>query len=105
MSAFAIKLSRKLSLYDGQGKTRVKSLTDLGEAANNIMKLAPDLKQSDPVAWQHLSDIYAMRIRLTHTYHRTNPNIVFDTVQNDLPAIERLLVSIAATASRQRSGN
>ena len=36
----------------------------------------------------------AMRIRLTHTYHRTNPNIVFDTVQRDIPVLERLLNSI-----------
>ena len=35
--------------------------------------------------------MYAMRIRLTHTYHRTNPSIVFDTVQNDLPEFEQLL--------------
>jgi uncharacterized protein with HEPN domain len=40
-----------------------------------------------------------MRIRLTHTYHRTNPNIVFDTVQSDLPELERLLDSVRAAQS------
>ena len=64
---------------DGKSQRAViKGLTDTGEAANNIMKLAPGLRQSNPNAWQHLVDVYAMRIRLTHTYHRTNPNIVFD---------------------------
>jgi uncharacterized protein with HEPN domain len=58
------------------------------------MKLAPGLRQSNPDAWQHLVDVYAMRIRLTHTYHRTNPNIVFDTVLNDLPALESQLDNI-----------
>ena len=74
---------------DGKSQRAViKGLTDTGEAANNIMKLAPGLRQSNPDAWQHLVDVYAMRIRLTHTYHRTNPNIVFETVLNDLPALE-----------------
>lgn len=82
-------------LVDGKSQRAViKGLTDIGEAANNIMKLAPALKQRDPDAWQHLEDVYAMRIRLTHTYHRVNPNIVFDTVQADLPHLERLLDSI-----------
>lgn len=86
--------------FFNDGKTQravIKGLTDIGEAANNIMKLAPELRQSNPAAWQHLYDVYAMRIRLTHTYHRTNPNIVFDTVQKDLPALEQLLKSILAT--------
>ena len=80
---------------DGKSQRAViKGLTDTGEAANNIMKLAPGLRQSNPNAWQHLVDVYAMRIRLTHTYHRTNPNIVFDTVLNDLPALESQLDNI-----------
>ena len=80
---------------DGKSQRAViKGLTDTGEAANNIMKLAPGLRQSNPDAWQHLVDVYAMRIRLTHTYHRTNPNIVFDTVLNDLPALGSQLDNI-----------
>lgn len=80
---------------DGKSQRAViKGLTDIGEAANNIMKLAPGLKQSNPDIWQHLDDVYAMRIRLTHSYHRTNPNIVFDTVQTDLPGLELLLSNI-----------
>ena len=80
---------------DGKSQRAViKGLTDTGEAANNIMKLAQSLRQSNPDAWQHLVDVYAMRTRLTHTYHRTNPNIVFDTVLTDLPALESQLDSI-----------
>ena len=88
-------LTKPEFLEDGKSQRAViKGLTDIGEAANNIMKLAPGLKQRNPDTWQHLEDVYAMRIRLTHTYHRTNPNIVFDTVQSDLPALERLLDTI-----------
>lgn len=80
---------------DGKSQRAViKGLTDIGEAANNVMKFAPDLKQRNPGVWQHLNDMYAMRIRLTHTYHRTNPSIVFETVWHDLPELEALLDSI-----------
>jgi uncharacterized protein with HEPN domain len=92
-------LTKPEFLADGKSQRAViKGLTDIGEAANNIMKLAPGLKQRNPDTWRHFEDVYAMRIRLTHTYHRTNSNIVFDTVQNDLPTLERLLDNIQATA-------
>lgn len=55
-------------MTDKTQRAVIKGLTDIGEAANNIMKLAPGLKQRNPDAWQHLDDVYAMRIRLTHTY-------------------------------------
>lgn len=80
--------------FMADGKTQravIKGLTDIGEAANNIMKIAPDLQQRAPDIWAHLSSVYAMRIRLTHSYHRTNPGVVFETVQSDLPALELLL--------------
>jgi uncharacterized protein with HEPN domain len=93
-------LSKREFLEDGKSQRAViKGLTDIGEAANTIMKLAPGLKERLPETWQHLEDVYAMRIRLTHAYHRTNPNIVFDTVQNDLPTLERLLDGVAKTVS------
>ncbi len=52
-------------MTDKTQRAVIKGLTDIGEAANNIMKLAPGLKQRNPDAWQHLDDVYAMRIRLT----------------------------------------
>ncbi len=91
-------LTKPEFLDDGKSQRAViKGLIDIGEAANNIMKPAPGLKHVNPDAWHHLDDVYAMRIRLTHTYHRTNPNIVFDTVRTDLPDLERILDSIKAT--------
>lgn len=97
-------LTKPEFLEDGKSQRAViKGLTDIGEAANSIMKLAPGLKQRNPDTWRHLEDVYAMRIRLTHTYHRTNPNIVFDTVQTDLPELERLL-DIILTAGNDAGG-
>ena len=82
---------------DGKSQRAViKSLTDIGEAANNIMALDPALQQRMPVVWQHLKEVYAMRICLTHHYHRTNPNIVFETVKSSLPELAQLLQSISS---------
>jgi uncharacterized protein with HEPN domain len=98
-------LTKPEFLADGKSQRAViKGLTDIGEAANNIMKLAPGLKQRNPDTWQHLEDVYAMRIRLTHTYHRTNSNIVFDTVQKDLPELARRLESIQAAVDSEGDG-
>ena len=98
-------LSKREFVDDGKSQRAViKGLTDIGEAANTIMKLAPGLKERDPDMWKHLEDVYAMRIRLTHTYHRTNPNIVFDTVLCDLPELERLLDGIVK-AGNDDGGN
>jgi uncharacterized protein with HEPN domain len=82
--------------HDGKSQRAViKSLTDIGEAANSIMELVPSLQQSMPEIWQHLKEVYATRIRLTHHYHRTNPNIVFETVKNSLPELEQFIQGIA----------
>jgi uncharacterized protein with HEPN domain len=89
-------LSKEEFLLDGKTQRAViKGLIDIGEASGVIMKLAPSLQQQNPEAWQHFSDVYAMRIRLTHSYHRTNPSVVFDTVLKDLPVLERVLADIS----------
>jgi uncharacterized protein with HEPN domain len=89
-------LSKEEFLLDGKTQRAViKGLTDIGEASNFIMKSAPRLQQQNPEAWQHFGDVYAMRIRLTHSYHRTNPSVVYDTVVKDLPVLERALSSVS----------
>ena len=88
-------LSEESFIGDGKSQRAViKGLIDIGEAAKNIMSINPGLEQSNPGTWQHLRRIYAMRIRLTHPYFRTNASVVFDTVNNHLPKLEALLDSI-----------
>jgi hypothetical protein len=46
------------------GKTQravIESLIVIGEAANNVMRMAPLLEQRSPAIWQHLRDAYDMR--------------------------------------------
>lgn len=71
-------------------KTRdsvVKNMVDIGEAANNIMQLAPEIEQRNPALWQHLRGAYDMRIKLTHGYRSVNDRVVWNTVIRYLPEL------------------
>jgi uncharacterized protein with HEPN domain len=84
-------------LVDGKTQRAViESLIVIGEAANIIMRVDPDLKTRVPDAWQHLRDAYDMRIVLTHEYFRVDAAVVWDTVRNDLPALDVLAESLLA---------
>jgi uncharacterized protein with HEPN domain len=62
----------------------------IGEAANHIPE---DVQEAHPEIPWHL--MRAMRNRLVHVYFSVDPDLVWDTVQNDLPplvpALETLL--------------
>ena len=89
-------LSREEYLADGKTQRAViESLIVIGEAANNLMKLAPVLEQDHPGLWQSLRDAYDMRIVLTHEYFRVDAGVVWDTVQNDLPPLDQALSRIS----------
>ena len=84
-------------LVDGKTQRAViESLIVIGEAANIILRLDPGLEARTPDAWQHLRDAYDMRIVLTHEYFRVDPNVVWDTVRNDLPTLDALVESLLA---------
>lgn len=81
------------------GKTQravIESIIVIGEAANNLMRLAPEIEQNGPLIWQHLRDVYDMRIVLTHEYFRVDAAIVWTTVKNHLPQLEKLLIAFAS---------
>lgn len=82
-------------LADGKTLRAVtKGISDIGEAANQLMVIAPWLQQANPDAWGHLKKVYAMRIVLTHGYFRTDASVVWDTVNKHLPKLEILLDGI-----------
>lgn len=85
-------------------KTRdsvIKNLIDIGEAANNIMQLEPDIERRDLALWHHLRGAYDMRIKLTHGYRSVNDRIVWNTAADYLPELARC---IAAEQSRANAG-
>lgn len=79
-------------LADGKTQRAVtKGLSDIGEAANRIMTLAPHWQQSNPAAWEQMRRVYAMRNVLAHGYFRIDAGIVWATVKHDLPMLHALL--------------
>lgn len=87
-------LTKEQFLADGKTQRAViESIIVIGEAANNVMRLDPDIEQTNPEVWQLLRDAYDMRIVLTHEYFRIDASVVWDTVKSDLPKLEALLDS------------
>ncbi len=74
----------------------IKNLVDIGEAANNIMRLDPGLEQASPELWPHLSAVYEMRIKLTHGYRSIDALIVWNTAKIDLPILDQLIAQAIA---------
>jgi uncharacterized protein with HEPN domain len=94
-------LSKAEFLADGKTQRAViKGLIDIGEASKTIMTLDADASWSrlNPAVWQHFKDAYAMRIRLTHSYHSVDASVVFDTIKNHLPVFDALLKVSLKTA-------
>lgn len=70
--------------FESSGKTIravTKSIESIGEAANQIIQIAPDIQLYSPASWLHLKRVYAMRNVLSHGYFRTDAGVVWDTVQ------------------------
>ena len=67
----------------------VKSIEILGEAAS---KISPDMKRKYPeIPWE---DIVSMRHRLIHAYFDVNLDVVWNTVERDLPDLSATLRKI-----------
>ncbi len=67
----------------------IRNVEIIGEAANNIMKYDPDFaEEHHEIPWQV---IYAMRNRVSHAYHKVDLEIVWKTIQSDLPTMQMLV--------------
>ena len=90
-------LGKEQFLADGKTQRAViESIVVIGEAANQIMTLDPSIEQRNPVLWQQFRDAYGMRIVLTHEYFRVDAAVVWTTVKNNLPGLEKLLRDFSA---------
>lgn len=91
------ELGKRQFLADGKTQRAViESIIVIGEAANKIMGLDSSIAQRHPALWQQFRDAYDMRIVLTHEYFRVDAAIVWTTVENCLPELEKLLIAFAA---------
>ena len=81
------------------GKTQravIESIMVIGEAASRVMRLDPSMEQTHAELWQQFRDASEMRNLLTHEYFRVDPSVVWTTVNNDLPELERPLIGFTA---------
>ncbi len=67
----------------------IRNLEIIGEAANNVQRADPNFSlQHGEIPWQVM---YAMRNRLSHAYDKVDMEIVWKTIQRDLPELYRLV--------------
>lgn len=67
----------------------IRNLEIIGEAANNVLRAdASFATKHAEIPWQVM---YAMRNRLSHAYDKVDMEIVWKTIQRDLPELYHLV--------------
>jgi len=67
----------------------IRNLGIMGEASNNILRLDPEFAtQHDDIPWLLM---YTMRNRVLHGYDKVDLEVVWRTIQSDLPGLYLLI--------------
>lgn len=70
----------------------VRNLEVMGEAARNVMLDAPDFVAAHPeIPWQAM---YGTRNRISHGYYAINTDVIWQTIQRDLPELKTALSAL-----------
>lgn len=65
----------------------IRNIEIIGEASNNIQRAAPEFAMLHAdIPWQIM---YTMRNRVSHAYDKVDHEIVWRTIQRDLPVLYR----------------
>ncbi len=76
----------------------IRNIEIIGEASNNIQRVAPEFAaRHDNIPWQV---IYTMRNRVSHGYDKVDLEIVWKTIQGDLPGLHAQISEVRATLPR-----
>ncbi|HEY0941342.1 MAG TPA: DUF86 domain-containing protein [Steroidobacter sp.] len=73
----------------------IRNFEIIGEACRNIERHYPDFAAAHPEV--PLAFAYEMRNALAHGYFKVDLEIVWKTIQNDLPGLERQVQKLVAT--------
>lgn len=74
----------------------IRNIEIIGEASNNIQRVDPAFAaQHDDIPWQVM---YTMRNRVLHGYDKVDLEIVWKTIQGDLPVLYQQVRAIADVA-------
>lgn len=81
----------------------IRNIEIIGEASNNIQRVAPEFAaQHDDVPWLVM---YTMRNRVSHGYDKVDLEIVWKTIQCDLPTLYQQVQEVAEEAPRNNNGS
>lgn len=70
----------------------IRNIEIIGEASRNILQYHPDFAEKNKmIPW---NDIYTMRNRVSHGYFAIDLEIVWRTIENDLPFLEQQIKKI-----------
>lgn len=75
----------------------IRNFEIIGEASRNIDRFHPEFAEAHPEI--PLAFAYEMRNALAHGYFKVDLEIVWKTIQNDLPELEKLIGSTLDTLS------
>ncbi|TYC51422.1 DUF86 domain-containing protein [Zoogloea oleivorans] len=71
----------------------IRNIEIIGEASNNIQRVAPEFAAlHDDIPWQVM---YTMRNRVSHGYDKVDLEIVWKTIQGDLPTLYQQVQEVA----------
>ncbi len=80
----------------------IRNIEIIGEAANNILHADPAFAaRHDDIPWQVM---YTMRNRVSHAYHQVDLEIVWKTVQRELPGLHARLAEAGMTLPPHGAG-
>ena len=81
----------------------IRNIEIIGEASNNLQRVAPEFAaRHNDIPWQIM---YAMRNRVSHAYDKVDAEIVWKTVQEDLPALHTKVQSAQTDLLRDGPGD
>jgi uncharacterized protein with HEPN domain len=70
----------------------VRNIEIVGEAANNLLQAAPEIAARYPSI--PFAQIYGMRNRVSHGYFSVDTEMVWESVQIDLPELREQLTAV-----------
>ena len=75
----------------------IRNIEVIGEAARNVQRRYPEfVAQHEDIPWE---DVYWMRNRLSHGYFAVDMEIVWKTVERDIPELGRQVRELLGQAS------
>jgi uncharacterized protein with HEPN domain len=76
----------------------IRNIEIIGEAAKNVERSDPNfVRQHDEVPW---AEIYLMRDRVAHGYFSVDLEVVWATIQTDLPELGAQIRTLLVAANK-----